>query len=79
MDNTVTKKSKKQSNFVKAVCITVGVILVIIGLLYAFRNPLIKLLFKPENVDHTSNFGTVDADNEIEDITKWYSQLYLYT
>lgn len=67
MDNNVTKKAKKQSNFVKAVCITVGVILVIIGLLYAFRNPLIKVLFKPENVDQSNNFNPVDADNEIEE------------
>ncbi len=67
MSNTVAKKAKKQSNFVKAVCITVGVILVIIGLLYAFRNPLIKILFKPEDVDQSNNFSTVDADNEIEE------------
>lgn len=67
MANSATKKAKKQSNFVKAVCITVGVILVIIGLLYAFRNPLIKILFKPDHVDQSNSFNTVDADDEIEE------------
>lgn len=66
MDNNVSKNVRKQNNFVKAVGITVGVIVVIVGLLYAFRNPLIKVLFKPEDVDHSSNFGSVEADDEAQ-------------
>ncbi len=70
MDNNVSKVSKnvkKQNNFVKAVIITVSVIVVMVGLLYAFRNPIINLLFKPDNVDHTNNFGVSDPEDEAEE------------
>jgi len=70
MDNNASKVSKnvrKQNNFVKAVIITVSVIVVMVGLLYAFRNPIINLLFRPDNVDHSSIFGSVDPDDEAEE------------
>ncbi len=69
MDNnaSVSKSVKKQNNFVKAVIITVSVIVVLIGLIYVFRNPIINYFFKPDNVDHSNIFGTVDPDNEAEE------------